>query len=118
MEPVAAGLDAHDHQRARIASELGRVVAGLDLELGNGVERGHHHLHLAILHAHDVVVIVDAIDDEAVLREGLAVGVETAVAIAPARIGRDARAQPGKLLKIPAVQGQLANLVLFDYFGE
>ena len=118
VELVRARLDADDHHRAGVLAELGGVVAGLHLELRHGVERRHHHLHLAVLHPHHVVVVVDAVDEEAVLRHRLAVRVEPALTVAAGGGGGHAGSEPRKLLEIPAVQRERADLVLLDHLGE
>ena len=101
LERAAAGFELHVHTGARVAPILGRVVAGLDVDLFNDIERREHH--------QDVVAVVgdrDAVEGDLLIPRSHPAGLELAV-------GRDdPGGQVAKAHEVPAGHRQALDAVL------
>ena len=67
VDLVGTGFEAGVEDGTGGVAELGAVVAGVDLELGEGVRRGPDDVAGAVEEVDDVDVVVDAIEEEVVL---------------------------------------------------
>ena len=112
---VGSGLEGRVDDGPAGASELGRVVAGLDLELLDGV-----HVRVERGLAAVVAVVVDAVKEVVVLAPARPVHHEGRVHVAVAPLGGadDAARQGGELDVVPAVQGQIHDLPRVDHLAE
>ncbi len=121
-EVVRPAADRYVDDRAGVAPVLRRVVAGLNLELLDRVHRGDDGLRLAILLAHDRRVVVDAIDQEIVLADRLAVADEAAAEagvterppVAAPNLGCDAGGEQRQRLVVASADRQVFDLLALD----
>ena len=110
MDVVGSGLDAGVDDGAGGMAELRGIVAGLELELGQGIGRRVDDVAGAVGEVHHVGVVVHAVEDEVILFGALAVGVEIAAA-ATAGAGGQSRAgsQLGNKDPIAAAEGNVID---------
>ncbi len=88
VDLVGARLDDGVHDRAIAAAEFSAVGIGLDLELGDGIDRRLDHIGGTVEHVAQVRVVVDAVEQEVILQRAGAAGAE-------AESGFDARSGLG-----------------------
>ncbi len=95
VELVAARLDDGVHDRAVAAAEFRAVGIGFDLELGDGIHCGLHHVSRAVEHVAKIRVVIDAVEQKVILQRASAVRTEPVRSFdARTRLGGgDARAQ-------------------------
>ena len=84
---VGACLNAGVQHGSSRVPEFGAVVGGIDLEFRQRVRGRLHIVAGAVLKVVDVDVVVDAVQDEVVLRGALAVGREVTRATAACAAG-------------------------------
>ncbi len=107
---VGSRFDADVDHGSGAASELGGVVARLNLELLDRIEVRHQDLRLAILDADHLRVVVDAVEQEVVLDRPLPITVETGLPLYVAESGQHSCRERRQLRKVPAVHRQLTDL--------
>ena len=107
---VGSRFDADVDHGSGAASELGGVVARLNLELLDGIDVRHQDLRLSILDAHHLRVVVDAVEQEVVLDRPLPITVETGFPLDVAERGQHSCGERRQLRKVPAVHRQLTDL--------
>ena len=110
VDDVGSRFDADVDHGSGAAPELGGVVARLNLEFLDRVDVRHQDLRLPILDAHHLRVVVDAVEQEAVLDRPLPMAVETRLPLNVAERGQHSCGERRQLRKVPAVHRQLTDL--------
>ena len=105
MQLIRARLDGDVHHRPSGLPELGGESAGLDFEFLHRVDHRLDGLRRRAVEADDLVLVIDAVEQIAVLDGPLAVGDER-VPLGRSLRGRSPRAQGGKLNVVAAVQAE------------
>jgi hypothetical protein len=73
MNPVRPRLNARIHHGTSRVAELRRVIAGLDVELGQSIRWWPLHESGTVQEVHQVRVVVHAVENKVVLRRALTI---------------------------------------------
>src|SRR5580658_9666505 len=116
MDLVGARLNHGVHDCPVATSEFSAVGVGLNLELGNRIDRRLHHIGGAVQDVAKICVVVDAVQQEIILQRAGAVGAE-AIRCYDARSGfsgSHANAQQSQLRVVASVQGKRVDALTVD----
>src|SRR2546430_6977855 len=109
--PICSGFDIDVHHRAPGASEFGAHGIGLDAELGDGVGRGSIHIARLVGQVLREAVVVDAVEQIAVLVGANAIRAEASGALIARSRSRGQRAgrQYRQAREEPAVERKILD---------
>ncbi len=116
MDFIGAALGDGVHHRARGGSEFGRVIARLNVEFAQCVQRRAQHIAGAVIQAAKIVDVPRPIQQKRVLKSGIAIGRKGFVPRSPRRDG--SRRQIGQLQIVAPVQRQLNDLPFVHHLGQ
>ena len=121
MQAVGAGFDGGVEDGACGAAQLGAELAGLHLDLRDGVHRRQDDVVGAVEEVDGVGVVVDTVQQVVILRGAQAIGGECARSGVAAGVGLGrlrAGAELGKEGKVASVQRQAVDGMLSDHLAD
>ncbi len=117
MDLVSSRAHGHVHHSARRLAEFRREGRGLNLEFLDGVDYRLNNLSRAFVESHDPVLIVDAVEQVAVLHRARPVRDER-IPVSRSQRGYCSRSEDGELNERTPIQRQVGDGLLLHHLSE